>query len=96
MVERKRAAWDRDFLLDQAKSGPKPLDLALTLVRWAAEKAKPDPEREPDYMERNRVRLAKPARRRPEADAPASRGGAPRRPPGTLRRAPRGEPGGGG
>ena len=33
-------------------SGPKPLDLALTLVRWAGEKAKPDLEREPDYMER--------------------------------------------
>ena len=35
--------WDRDFLLDQTKNGPKPLDLALTLARWAGEKAKPGP-----------------------------------------------------
>lgn len=49
--------WDRDFLLDQTKSGPKPLELALTLVRWAGEKVKPDLEREPDYMERERERL---------------------------------------
>jgi hypothetical protein len=49
--------WDRDFLLDQAKSGPKPLELALTLVRWAGEKVKPDLEREAEYMERERERL---------------------------------------
>ena len=53
----KNRAWERDFLLDQAKSGAKPLDLALTLVRWAGEKAKPDLEREPDYQERERERL---------------------------------------
>jgi hypothetical protein len=58
LVEAKRRSWERDFLLDQMKNGPKPLDLALTLVRWAGEKAKPDLEREPDYMERNRERLA--------------------------------------
>ncbi|HEV8581956.1 MAG TPA: S46 family peptidase [Thermoanaerobaculia bacterium] len=57
MAERRRT-WERDFLLDQMKAGPKPLELALTLVRWAAEKAKPDLEREPDYQERNRQRLA--------------------------------------
>ncbi len=51
------ATWDRDFLLDQMKQGPKPLDLALTLARWAQERAKPDLERNPDYMERNRGRL---------------------------------------
>lgn len=51
------ATWDRDFLLDQIRQGPKPLDLALTLVRWAAERGKPDLERQPDYMERNRSRL---------------------------------------
>ena len=49
--------WDRDFLIDQMKAGPKHLELALTLVRWAAEKAKPDLEREPEYMERQRERL---------------------------------------
>ena len=53
-----RESWERDFLLDQAKAGPKPLDLALTLVRWAGEKAKPDLEREPEYMEREKDRLA--------------------------------------
>lgn len=54
----KSRSWERDFLLDQAKSGAKPLDLALTLVRWAGEKAKPDLEREPDYQERERERLS--------------------------------------
>ncbi len=57
-IEEKRRTWDRDFLLDQMKAGPKPLELALTLARWAGEKAKPDLEREPDYQERNRERLA--------------------------------------
>jgi len=50
--------WDRDFLLSQARSGSKPLELALILVRWAGERAKPDLEREPDYMERNSERIA--------------------------------------
>ncbi len=50
--------WDRDFLLSQARGGSKPLDLALTLVRWSGERAKPDLEREPDYMERNTERIA--------------------------------------
>jgi peptidase S46-like protein len=58
LVAERRRTWDRDFLLDQMKNGPKPLDLALTLVRWAGEKVKPDLEREPDYQERNRERLA--------------------------------------
>jgi hypothetical protein len=58
LIEERRRTWERDFLLDQMKSGPKPLELALTLVRWAGEKAKPDLEREPDYQERNRQRLA--------------------------------------
>jgi len=57
LVAARRATWDRDFLLDQAKLGAKPLELALTLVRWAGEKAKPDLEREPDYMEREKDRL---------------------------------------
>jgi Peptidase S46 len=56
MAERVRT-WERDFLLEQMKNGPKPLDLALTLARWSGEKAKPDLEREPDYQERNRERL---------------------------------------
>jgi hypothetical protein len=57
LMAQKTAAWDRDFLLDQAKNGSKPLDLALTLVRWAGEKTKPDLDREPDYMEREKDRL---------------------------------------
>jgi hypothetical protein len=58
LVAKRQPTWERDFLLEQMRSGPKPLDLALTLVRWAGEKAKPDLEREPDYMERNRGRIA--------------------------------------
>jgi hypothetical protein len=57
LIAERRQTWDRDFLLNQVKFGPKPLDLALTLARWAGEKAKPDLEREPDYQERNRERL---------------------------------------
>ena len=57
LIAERRRTWERDFLLNQAKHGPKPLDLALTLARWAGEKAKPDLEREPDYQERNRERL---------------------------------------
>ncbi|HYG64423.1 MAG TPA: S46 family peptidase [Thermoanaerobaculia bacterium] len=58
LIQAERRTWDRDFLLEQIRQGPKPLDMALTLVRWAGEKAKPDLEREPEYMERNRDRLA--------------------------------------
>ncbi len=57
LIAERRRTWEHDFLLSQAKFGPKPLDLALTLARWAGEKAKPDLEREPDYQERNRERL---------------------------------------
>lgn len=58
LVAEERATWDRDFLLEQMGLGPKPLDLALTLVRWAVEKAKPDLDRQPEYMERTRDRLS--------------------------------------
>lgn len=54
LVAGRRRVWERDFLLDQMKNGPKPLELALNLARWAGEKVKPDLEREPDYQERNR------------------------------------------
>jgi hypothetical protein len=57
LVAERRRSWERDFLLAQMKLGPKPLELALTLARWAGERAKPDLEREPDYQERNRERL---------------------------------------
>ena len=57
VAKRILASWDRDFLLEQTIHGPKPFHLALTLARWAGEKAKPDLEREPEYMERERQRL---------------------------------------
>lgn len=57
MVATQRETWTRDYLLSETKSGPRSLELALTLVRWAEEKAKPDAEREPEYQERNRNRL---------------------------------------
>lgn len=75
LMETKRRTWDRDFLLDQMKNGPKPLDLALTLVRWSGEKAKPDLERELEYMERERERLKERLERdqkRIDADADAA------------------------
>ncbi len=58
LIEEKRRTWDQDFLLTEMKNGPKILDLALTLARWSGERAKPDLEREPNYMERNRDKLA--------------------------------------
>ncbi len=38
-VAERHTTWDRDFLLDQMRYGPKPLDLALALVRRAREAA---------------------------------------------------------
>jgi len=57
LVARLDATWDRDFLLASVRNGPLSLDLALTLVRWAKERQKPDTSRDPAYMERNRDRL---------------------------------------
>ncbi len=57
IVEQRRATWRRDFLLDSMQRGPLPLYFALTLARWAHERGKPDMERQPAYMERNRERL---------------------------------------
>ena len=57
LMEQRLATWERDFLLDQSIQGPKPLHLALTLARWAGEKVKPDLEREPEYMDRERGRV---------------------------------------
>ncbi len=57
-VDERRATWERDFLLADSHNGSRPLALALTLVRWAGERAKSDTERDPTYQERNRERLA--------------------------------------
>jgi hypothetical protein len=57
LMEARMATWERDFLLEQSIYGAKPLHMALTIARWAGEKAKPDLEREPDYMDRSRKRI---------------------------------------
>lgn len=57
IVEQRRAVWRRDALFEAMRRGPLPLHFSLTLVRWARERAKPDMERQPEYMERNRARL---------------------------------------
>jgi len=57
LMAQRRESWERDFLLEQARQGAKPLDLALTLVRAAGERTKPDLDREADYMEREKDRL---------------------------------------
>jgi len=49
---RRRATALRDFLLQSIPNGPVALRHAAQLVRLAAERAKPDMEREADYMER--------------------------------------------
>jgi len=54
-TERDTAA--RDLLLDSMRRGSLPLAQALTLVRWARERARPDVERLPGYQDRDRDRL---------------------------------------
>ncbi len=72
LVAERRQTWERDFLLTQMRFGPKPLDLALTLARWAGERAKPDLEREPEYQERNRQRLGERLEREQKRMDPAA------------------------
>lgn len=50
-AERRQVAT-RDFLFQVVKPGPLALKHATMLVRLAAERAKPDAERDPDYMNR--------------------------------------------
>lgn len=57
IFEERLTTWERDFLLSNIGSGPKSLSLASTLVRMAQEMAKPDMERDAEYMERNLPRL---------------------------------------
>jgi len=63
LAEQRLTTWEHDFLLEEARLGPKPLDLAMTLVRHGREAAKPDLERETRYMDRNRDRLREGLRR---------------------------------
>ncbi len=55
--EERLTTWERDFLLSNIPSGPKSLSFAQTLVRMAAERTKPDLDRDEVYMERNLPRL---------------------------------------
>ncbi|MET0402969.1 MAG: S46 family peptidase [Cystobacter sp.] len=49
--------FERDFLLDALKGTTKGPGLAVSLVRLAQERVKPDLEREPEFMERELPRL---------------------------------------
>jgi hypothetical protein len=51
--QQRLAAWDRDFLLDEAQRGAWGLQWPLQIARRATEGVKPDAEREPGYMERD-------------------------------------------
>ena len=57
-----RATWERDFLLallspSGASFAPRALNFPVTIVRAANERAKPDLERDPEFMERNLPRV---------------------------------------
>lgn len=56
-VAERRQMWRHDFLLESMWHGPLPVAQALRLVRWARERGKPDMDRLPEFMERNRDRL---------------------------------------
>jgi hypothetical protein len=49
--------WEREFLLGNLRASAKGLSLSVGLARLARERAKPDLEREPEYMERELPRL---------------------------------------
>lgn len=55
-AERRRAML-RDFLIESIPNGPLALRHATQLVRLAAERVRPDMEREPEYMDRELPRL---------------------------------------
>ncbi len=52
----KRAGFDRDFLIDNLNQGAGSLATAVTLVRRARERLKPDLERRPAYQDREERR----------------------------------------
>ncbi len=49
--------WEREFLLGSLRAGAKGPFMAVTLARLARERARPDLEREPEFMERELPRL---------------------------------------
>jgi hypothetical protein len=52
LAAQRRSVATRDFLFQVIKPGPLALRQATTLVRLAAERARPDAERDPDYQAR--------------------------------------------
>lgn len=57
LADESRRTAGRDFLFQAISSGPLALRQATMLVRMAAERAKPDAEREPEFMNRQWSRL---------------------------------------
>jgi hypothetical protein len=57
LVEEQKQTWERDHLLAAVPQGAKALYLAATLARASLERAKPDPERDPQFMDRELPRL---------------------------------------
>jgi hypothetical protein len=64
LSERRRAGFQRRFLLEQVARGPNLLAVAIDLVRRARERDKPDIEREEPYMDRGATLLWKLQERR--------------------------------
>jgi hypothetical protein len=56
-LEEEDRTWEREFLLGNLRAGARAVSLAATLGELARERAKPDMEREPEYMERELARL---------------------------------------
>ena len=63
VAEEKRALRDHDYLLRYLVRGSQLLGFARTITKWAAERPKPDLEREPGYQDRDE----EPMRREMEA-----------------------------
>ncbi len=55
VVARRAASRDRDVVLRYLVFGSQLLGFARTLTKWAAERARPDLEREPGYQDRDRA-----------------------------------------
>ena len=56
-LEESKAGRDRDFLIKYLLMGSQTLGFARTITKWAAERQKPDAEREPGFQERDREDL---------------------------------------
>jgi len=56
-LEKSKQGRDRDFLIRYLLMGSQVLGFARTITKWAAERQKPDAEREPGFQERDRENL---------------------------------------